>query len=106
MCEWDAAAVGWSCTNFTAGGAGCPDTDTLIVVSALATDYCGGAELIAYAGACRTDAVSDRPLAAYVNFCPYYLADVSAAGFRAMLKVRGRGCRFPPVFCSRRISPV
>ena len=65
---------------------GCPNADILIFASVLSTE-CGGGS-IAYAGNCVSDAVSDRPVAAYVNFCPAYVADTSATNYRTMLKVQ------------------
>ena len=77
------------CTSSPAGGAGCPNADILIIASVKSAGC--AATTIAYAGTCRLDAVSDRPLVAMVNFCPAYLKDPSAS-YRYMLKVRPHGC--------------
>ena len=77
-----------SCDAKGAGNVGIPSADIIIYVSAVSAVTCASsATILAYAGACYLDAVTDRPVASYVNFCPAWLGDTSDANYNSMLKV-------------------
>ncbi|CAE7041359.1 unnamed protein product [Symbiodinium natans] len=56
----------------SSGGAGIPNADVGIYVSAVQTQWCTGTT-VAYASTCR-QAEDDRPVAGYFNFCPNRLS--------------------------------
>mmetsp|Transcript_45636 Transcript_45636/g.108641 ORF Transcript_45636/g.108641 Transcript_45636/m.108641 type:complete len:1236 (+) Transcript_45636:58-3765(+) len=51
------------------GGAGIPNSDFALYVTARDTTFCGGGGTLAYASHCRQDGL-DRPIAGYINLCP------------------------------------
>ena len=57
-------------------GAGVPDTDYILYISAN-QGQCPGSSVVAFAGACQMESTLDRPIAGYINFCPNTLGEVT-----------------------------
>lgn len=62
------------------GGVGIPNASFIVYVTARDDKACSSSS--AWAEVCRLDGTTDRPLAAYINFCPGALADRKYAGAR------------------------
>lgn len=67
-----------------AGGAGAPNADYILIVTAQNTQQCGGATL-GYAGACVSDDIA-RPVAGRYNHCPTKI-DTDPAEARGQMMV-------------------
>ncbi|KRZ74122.1 Leishmanolysin-like peptidase [Trichinella papuae] len=52
-------------------GAGIPDTDFVLYVSAVNADRCQQKENVAYAAHCQMESILNRPIAGYMNICPH-----------------------------------
>uniref|UniRef100_A0A0R3RHQ4 Leishmanolysin-like peptidase n=1 Tax=Elaeophora elaphi TaxID=1147741 RepID=A0A0R3RHQ4_9BILA len=55
-------------------GAGVPNTDFLLYVSAVLSERCKNVDTVAYAAHCQQEADLDRPIAGHVNLCPNALS--------------------------------
>ncbi|KAK3240115.1 hypothetical protein CYMTET_50018 [Cymbomonas tetramitiformis] len=70
-CSGARSASQCGCTTLP-GGAGVPDTDYILYVTAADTEVCAG-QTVGIGGHCIQDPSNLRPLAGFVNFCPAYL---------------------------------
>ncbi|XP_064398055.1 uncharacterized protein LOC135344730 isoform X3 [Halichondria panicea] len=68
----------------TVDGAGVPDTDLIIYVSAVCTDTEVEGGLLAFASCCELENELDRPIAGYINFCPSPFANLTDDGAIAL----------------------
>ena len=69
------------------GGQGAPSADIAVIVSALTSTADCGSTGLAFAGVCRQDVDTDRPVLAYINFCPGTYNDTSTAGYGYVVPV-------------------
>mmetsp|Transcript_14 Transcript_14/g.59 ORF Transcript_14/g.59 Transcript_14/m.59 type:complete len:996 (-) Transcript_14:177-3164(-) len=72
--------------KMTEGGAGIPNADVVVYVTAYQYAACASSSTLAFAASCARDDIMDRPIAGYINLCPGQLETVDPNSVESVQK--------------------